>query len=429
MIKLNTQYTCGLLSDKRIKLYYQRKLNKIFRDLRCGKAKGVEMSAWMNYCGKYDDELLQPMINKAEEWNKSGIKKVVVIGIGGSYLGIKAGVDMLTSRFQKQNFDVLFAHNFNHNYLSALLENLGRAKFGIIVISKSGSTLESAIALELFKNKLVDNIGQEKANKYIVAITDPEKGVLHEMAVKNNWQEFPIPAKIGGRYSALTPAGMFLFILLGIDYKQIIKGSVDASDALTNPNLDENDAFKYAAYRHYFKKYRRLDVENFIVYDPGMQMIGEVYKQIFGESEGKKHKALYPVTSLFTTDLHSVGQYLQEGTRNFFETTLYVNEPIEDIEIPVCKDKSISYVNKTKLSYINKTAMTSTVKAHFVEGKVDNLIIYMDKQDAYHFGYLYTWMCFAAMASAYLHKLNPFDQPGVEIYKKRISNVLKRKRK
>ncbi len=295
---------------------------------------------------------------------------------------------MLSSEFVDRDFKVLFAHNMNHNYLSSLLHTLGNDPFGIIVISKSGTTLEPAVALSLFQERLIENVGIKKANRLIVAITDKRKGLLLKNAIKNRWPHFVIPDNIGGRYSALTPAGMFLFILLGLDYKQIIKGGCDAIKRLSDADLTKNSAFKYACYRHYFKTYQRYGIENFIVYDPGLQMICDVWKQLFGESEGKDHKAVYPSTSLFTTDLHSMGQYLQDGTRNFFETTLYIEEPINDLKLSI-KQKDIRYLDGKKLSYLNKVAMTSTVQAHYEEGKVNNLIIMVDKQDAYHFGYLY----------------------------------------
>jgi len=428
MIKLETRFTKGMVSDDSIKRKYQSRLKKIIRHLQDRSALGSEMSGWISYVHNYDYGELERMEKISNKWKKQGIKKVVVIGIGGSYLGIKAGIDMLSSEFLQRKFQVYFAHNFNQNYLSSLLASMGDDPFGIIVISKSGNTLEPAVALELFRKKLEKNIGPKKANEFIVAVTDKEKGTLRDLVKKYKWESFVIPNNIGGRYSALTPCGMFLFVLLGFDYKAIILGAMDATMTLTNPDLDKNSAFKYACYRHFFSRSRGKEVENFIVYDPGLNMMCEVWKQLFGESEGKDHKALYPTTSLFTTDLHSMGQYLQEGRRNFFETTLFVKEPIADIKLDIkSNEANLKYINGKTVSELNRVAMVSTVKAHYLEGKVDNLIIYVDKQDAYHFGYLYMWLCFAAMCSAYLLKLNPFNQPGVEIYKKRIAKILKRK--
>lgn len=426
MIRLETKYTKRIISDNGLNSLYQGRINRIVKRLKRKTAAGVEMTGWIKYVQHYDKKELKKMVATAKQWRRQNIKKVVVIGIGGSYLGIKAGLDMLSSEFEGRGIQVYFAHNFNQNYLTSMIRSLGKVPFGIIIISKSGTTLEPAIAFSLFYKKLIKTVGRKKANKLIVTVTDKEKGNFAKAAKEKGWTKFIIPDNIGGRYSALTPAGMYLFILLGLDYKAIIKGAKDASYALMNPDLTKNDAFRYACYRNYFRTFHRYDVENFIVYDPGLNMVGEVWKQLFGESEGKDHKALYPSTSLFTTDLHSMGQYLQEGTRNFFETTLYIRKPILDVRLSLDFD-NLKYLNGKKLSYINNVAMLSTVQAHYEDGKTKNLIIYVDKQDAYHFGYLYMWLCFSAMASAYLLRLNPFDQPGVEIYKKRIANILKDK--
>ncbi len=426
MIRLDTKYTNRSISDKAIYRLYQPRVSRIYKRLKKGKAKGMEMTGWIDYVKNYPQDEIKKMVATANEWKKSNIRKVVVIGIGGSYLGIKAGMNWLSSDFAKKNFKIYFAHNFNHNYITSLLNSLGKDPFGIIIISKSGTTLEPAVAFGLFRRLLIKNVGEAKSNKLIVAVTDKEKGNIRKLVKKNNWASFVIPNNIGGRYSALTPAGMYLFILLDLDYKAIIRGASDAAKNLKTRKVKKNSAFKYACYRNYFRSFQRYSVENFVVYDPGLQMMTEVWKQLFGESEGKDHKALYPSTSLFTTDLHSMGQYLQEGTRNFFETTLYIKEPIIDSTVYV-DTPSLKYLNGKKLSYLNEVAMLSTVQAHNEEGKVNNLIIYVDKQDAYHFGYLYMWLCFAAMCSAYLLRLNPFDQPGVEVYKKRIAQILKNK--
>jgi len=426
MIKLNSKFVSDIQKNE-IGVKYQKGINKILLDLKNKKSLGHEMTGWISYWKNNDKKELNEMVKTSKQWQKSGIKDVCVIGIGGSYLGIRAGVDMLSPAFDSKKFNVIWVHNIANNYLVNLLKNLKNKKFGIIVISKSGTTMEPALAFHLLKDLLVKNVGEKQANKLIVAVTDHDKGTLHDLAVKNHWVRFTIPNDIGGRYSALTPVGMYLFVLLGFDYDQIIKGAIDASKKLINPDLKSNSAFMYACYRHYFKTQLNKQVENFVVYDPSLQFVGEVYKQLFGESEGKEGKALYPSISLFTTDLHSMGQYLQEGTRNFFETTLFIKEPRENITLKIKNDEDkLLYLNNKDLFYINKVAMESTVAAHTIEGKVNNLVIELDKQDAYHFGYLFTWLSFAAMMSAYLLKVNPFNQPGVEVYKLRIKNTLKK---
>lgn len=421
MIKLETKYINSLTKTQLVKKY-QPKISKIMSALKAKKALGIEMSGWINYWNTNHNNELNAMVKKAKQWHKAKVKDVVVIGIGGSYLGIKACVDMLSTNTK---INAHWVHNINQNYIAKLLSSLKNKKFAIIVISKSGSTLESAIGFNLFRKLLSKNTN--KSRDLIVAITDKSKGTLHDLAIKNKWTKFIIPNNLGGRYSVLTPVGMYLFILLGLNYKQIIKGACDAKKKFFNSNLKGNDAYLYACYRHYLHTVKHKQIENFIVYDPSLQMFGETYKQLFGESEGKNKKGLYPTTSIFTTDLHSMGQYLQDGTRNFIETTLFIKQPVKDINLSINNNgDKLLYLNDKKLSYINKVAFESTIKAHSVDGKVDNIIIYLDKQDEYHFGCLYMFMCFAAMTSAYLLGANPFDQPGVEIYKKRINKILKK---
>lgn len=426
MLLLDTKYIT--LGNNKISIInkYQNLAKDIIKKIKNNTAKGIEMFGWFNYTRKYTNFDFNQMLKIKNKWLKENICDVVVIGIGGSYLGIKACVDMLYNFQAKQKLNIFFVYNFHNNFLLNLLNKLKNKKFAIIIVSKSGNTLETSIAFDLFKNALIQNFGA-KAHEYILAITDKQKGTLHNLVVKYKWSNFVIPNNVGGRYSALTSCGMFLFTLLGLDYKMIIKGANDACKELFTDNLKTNSAFKYACLRHYFNIKKHKQIENFIVYDPNLKMIGEVWKQLFGESEGKEGKALYPTISLFTTDLHSLGQYLQDGTRNFFETTLYVKQPILDINLSIKNNEAnLQYLNNKKLSNLNDIAMLSTIKAHFIEGKVDNVIIYLDQQNEYHFGYLYTWLCFAAMYSAYLHNLNPFDQPGVEIYKNRITNILKK---
>lgn len=421
MLKLETKYVNSLTKTQLVKKY-QPKISKIMSCLKSKKAIGIEMTGWINYWNKNHDTELQAMVKKAKQWQKAKIKDVVVISIGGSYLGIKAGVDMLSTN---NKINIHWVHNINQNYISKMLSSLKNKKFAIIVISKSGTTLEPAIGFNLFRKLLSKNTN--KFRDLIVAITDKSRGTLHNLAVKNKWTKFIIPNNLGGRYSVLTPVGMYLFILLGLDYKQIIKGACDAKKKFFNSNLKNNDAYLYACYRHYLHTIKRKQLENFIVYDPCLQMFGESYKQLFGESEGKNKKGLYPTTSIFTTDLHSMGQYIQDGSRNFFETTLFIKQPLNDIVLNIKNDEDkLLYLKGKKLSYVNKVAFESTLKAHSIEGKVNNVVIYVDKQDAYHFGYLYMFMCFAAMTSAYLLNVNPFNQPGVEVYKKRISKILKK---
>lgn len=328
--------------------------------------------------------------------------------------------------FQKTK--IIYVHNMSSAYIADLIKKVGKNRFGIVVISKSGTTIEPAITFRLFSEIMKKNFGEEYTKKMIVAVTDAQKGTLHDLAKAKKWTSFVIPDDIGGRYSTLTPVGMFPMILAGLDPLEILKGAKKALDDTKSFNLRNNSAFMYACYRHYFYTRCKYNIENFVVYDPSLTMIGEQWKQLFGESEGKSHKAMYPTCSLFTTDLHALGQYLQEGTRNFVETTLWVDQPRKDIKLSI-KDNvdGLKYLNGKTLNYINEKAYQGTIAAHTKKGKVNNLIINISSADEFHYGYLYIWLCRAAMISGYLLNINPFNQPGVEAYKTNMFSLLKKR--
>lgn len=429
MLKFNTSNTLRL-KDKHIQRKYQKEIDKIHKGFLTNSLPGMEMLGWVNIIDFYRNQDLLAMKKKATQWKKEDLKYVLVIGIGGSYLGVKAAIDMCNGSIGFTKTKFIYIHNMCSSYIADVIKKVGKNKFGIVVISKSGTTIEPAIAFRLFKEIMIKNFGKEYAQKMIVAVTDKEKGTLHNLAKANKWTMFVIPDDVGGRYSTLTPVGMFPMILAGLDPLEILKGAKQALSDTKSFNLKNNSAFLYACYRHYFHVYQKYQVENFIVYDPSLTMVGEQWKQLFGESEGKSHKAMYPTISLFTTDLHALGQYLQEGTRNFIETTLWVEQPRKDIKLSIGdNDDGLKYLNSKTLHYINEKAFQGTVAAHTKNGKVNNLIINITKADEYHYGYLYIWLCRAAMMSGYLLKINPFNQPGVEAYKTNMFSLLKRKTK
>ena len=426
MIKFDTTYANIGITESKLKSKYQKKVNQIHEQVVNKTAPGVNMMGWM-HPENLDKNEINTMIKKSREWSQAKIKNILVIGIGGSYIGIKAAIDMINIPFIKKPFNITYVANISSSYIAGLLNSLGNEPFAIVIISKSGTTLEPAIAFNVFRSKLIQNVGIKRASELIVAITDKSKGTLYELSKANDYTMLSIPDNIGGRYSTLTAVGMFIFVLNGLDCNQILKGATDAFKHLSSTSLDENTAFLYACYRHYFYTKRKIQVENFIVYDPTLSFVGEQWKQLFGESEGKNHKAMYPTTSLFTTDLHALGQYLQEGTRNFIETTLFVKESNLDLKLQIkSTDDKISYLNNKSLHEINKIAFHSTVQAHNIDGKVNNLIITIDKANEYYYGYLFMWLSMAAMMSSYLLQVNPFDQPGVEAYKLRMFEQLKK---
>lgn len=428
MIKLNTSYVNSKINDDTIIKTYQNKVDNILSSIINKTAKGSAMHGWMTYTLNYDKSLIRSMLDKANSWRKSEIKNVVVIGIGGSCIGLKAAIDMIKLPFADNRFNLIYIENMNSDYMLSAINSLKNDKFAIVVISKSGTTLEPAIAFNLFKNKLSVNIAENELKNFIVAITDNKKGTLHDLAVKNDYTLFAVANDIGGRYSTLTPVGMFVMILMGLDHNQLITGANDAINDLKRNNLKENSAFLYACYRHYFYTVEHKQIENFIVYNPSLVAMTEQWKQLFSESEGKNHLAMYPVTSLFTTDLHSIGQFLQEGTRNFIETTLYINKPKIDLNLDIKNNEDeLLFLNKKNISDINKIACESTILAHSIEGKVNNIMINLDQASEYNYGYLFIWLSHAAMMSGYLLDINPFDQPGVDAYKKRMFFTLRNK--
>ena len=428
MIKFETKCTTNKsLNERAIIKKYQNTINKIDNKINTNKAVGVNMTGWLHMDTYYHQNELKDIINKAKEWNEMKIKNILVIGIGGSYIGIKAAIDMVLNDLTKIN--MIYVHNINTSYINAILRKLGNQKFGIIIISKSGTTLEPAVSFRIFRKRLEEIVSVNKAKKLIVAITDAHKGTLHDFASAKGYKMFYIPSNIGGRYSTLTPVGLFPMAVAGIDICKIMQGCKQALNDLKTSKLIQNSAYLYACYRHYLHTNKKMQLENFIVYDPYLLMIGSQWQQLFGESEGKNKHGLYPTYSLFTTDLHSLGQYLQDGSRNFFETTLFIDSYVNDIKLKINdSDDGIKYLNNKTLSSITQNAFMGTLNAHIKNGNVNNFIIHISKSNsAFDYGYLFIWLAKAAMMSSYLLKVNPFDQPGVEQYKKEMFTLLGKK--
>lgn len=426
MLKFDTSFVINKKQTENILKKYSKTVVDICKKVDDEIAPGSEMTGWMHPEMFFRTKEILALLNKVKQWHNLKLKNVVVIGIGGSYIGIKAAIDMIRGGDTKVN--LVYISNINSNYIVPILNQLRNQKFGIVVISQSGTTLESAIAFKLFRDLLENNVGIKNGKKYIVAITDAEKGTLHNFAKAKGYMMLSIPNNIGGRFSTLTSVGLFPMALAGADINKILRGAKQALADLETTSLKNNSAYLYACYRHYFHVIKKLQVENFIVYDPWLTTIGLQWQQLFGESEGKSHKGLYPTFSTFTTDLHSLGQYLQQGSRNFFETTLIVETPKNDLKLKINNDDDgLKYLNNKTLDSLTKTAFEGTINAHTKDGGANNLVISISKADEFNYGYLFIWLAKAAMMSAYLLKQNPFDQPGVEAYKKRMFNLLGRK--
>ncbi|SDM13083.1 glucose-6-phosphate isomerase [Sediminibacillus halophilus] len=392
---------------------------------------GSDFLGWLDLPENYDKEEFS-RIKKAAEKIKSDSDVLLVIGIGGSYLGARAAIEMLNHSFynelskeQRGNPQVFFVGNsISAPYMNDLYDMLEGKDVSINVISKSGTTTEPAIAFRLFRKYLEDKYGVEEARKRIYATTDKQKGALKTLANEEGYESFVIPDDVGGRYSVLTAVGLLPIAASGIDIDAMMEGAYKAQQELSSENLDENPAYQYAAVRNVFYN-KGKNIEMLINYEPALQYFAEWWKQLFGESEGKDFKGLYPSSANFSTDLHSLGQYVQEGRRDLFETVLHVEEPKSNITIE--KDAQdldgLNYLAGKTIDEVNQKAYQGTMLAH-TDGQVPNLIVHLPKLDAYTFGYVVYFFEKACAVSGYLLGVNPFDQPGVEAYKKNMFALL-----
>jgi glucose-6-phosphate isomerase len=394
--------------------------------------KGNDFLGWLSLPSSTTANELKAIEETANELRaKSEI--VVVIGIGGSYLGAKAVVDALNNSFanliKSENPKILFAgHNICEEYHSELLELLDKHSYSIVVISKSGTTTEPAIAFRLLKQHLEAKVGKAEAAKRTVAITDAKKGALRQLATQEGYKTFIIPDDIGGRYSVLTPVGLLPIAIAGFDIKQIIKGAAVAEvETGTDTPIEQNTACQYVAARNALYK-NGYKVEIMVNYTPKLHFLTEWWKQLYGESEGKENKGIFPAGVDFTTDLHSLGQYIQEGERFLFETVVSVNNTKRHLTIPSDSANldELNYIAGKRLSAVNRMAQLGTALAH-LDGKVPNINIEIPEISEYWIGYLLYFFEKACALSGYMIGVNPFDQPGVEAYKKNMFALLGKK--
>jgi len=397
--------------------------------LHKGTGKGSDFLGWLHLPSSITEAELAEIEKTASKLRRC--KAVVVIGIGGSYLGTKAVVEALNNSFdwlqkKRSNPVLLYAgHNIGEDYLTELSAALGESKFGIINISKSGTTTEPAIAFRVLKKLLEKNIGKEAAKDYIVAVTDKSRGALRTLADKEGYKTFVIPDNVGGRFSVLTPVGLLPIAVAGIDIRALVKGAVDMEKA-TNEKvvIDKNPAAIYAATRNaLYQSGKKIEIlANF---HPKMHFIGEWWKQLYGESEGKDSKGIFPASVDFTTDLHSMGQWIQQGERIIFETVISVEKPDTKLTVPTDKADldGLNYLAGKRIDEVNKMAELGTLLAH-VDGGVPNIKISIPALNPYYIGQLFYFFEKACGISGYVLGVNPFDQPGVEDYKKNMFALL-----
>ncbi|NBD27651.1 glucose-6-phosphate isomerase [Paenibacillus glycinis] len=399
--------------------------------LRGGTGAGSDYLGWIDLPVNYDKEEFA-RIRKSAEKIKSDSEVLVVIGIGGSYLGARAAIEMLSNSFynllpreQRKTPQILFAgNNISSTYVTHLLQLLEGRDWSINVISKSGTTTEPAIAFRIFREALEAKYGKAEARKRIYATTDREKGALKKLANEEGYESFVIPDDVGGRYSVLTAVGLLPIAAAGISIDDMMKGAADASAAYNNPDLAENEAYQYAAARNAL--YRKGKVTEILVnYEPALHFVSEWWKQLYGESEGKDYKGIFPAAVDFSTDLHSMGQFIQEGNRNIFETVIQVRNVAE--QITIAHDESdldgLNFLTGKTMDFVNKKAFEGTLLAH-TDGQVPNFVVNIKDMTPYTFGYLVYFFEIACGISGYLSGVNPFDQPGVEAYKKNMFALL-----
>ncbi len=420
-VKLNLKYS-RILSNEINK--YSEKVAEIHDELHAKANDKKEFLGWLELPTIYDKNEVEK-IKKAAKKIQSDSEVLVVIGIGGSYLGARAVIESLTNTFynylpqsQRKTPMVLYVgNNLNPNYINDLIELIGTKDLSINVISKSGTTTEPAIAFRIFRELLENKYGIKEAQKRIYVTTDKIKGALKQIASVEKYTTFIIPNNIGGRYSVLTAVGLLPIAVAGIDIEKLLEGARFAQEKYLDKNLKYNDCYKYAVARNILYA-KEKNIEILVSYEPKMHYMIEWWKQLFGESEGKDGKAIYPTGAEFTTDLHSLGQYIQEGRRNLFETVINIKESESDINIHSDEYDldELNYLVGKSLDYVNKKAMEGTIQAH-VEGDVPNIVITMDKLNEYTIGHLIYFFELACAMSGKILGVNPFNQPGVEKYK------------
>jgi len=398
------------------------------RTLMTGTGAGNDFLGWLTLPENYDKEEFA-RIKKCADKICSDSQVLVVVGIGGSYLGARAAIEMLTDSFynlrtERKTPQILFAGNsISSSYLSDLLEYLKDKDFSVNIISKSGTTTEPAIAFRMLRSLLIEKYGEAQAKERIYATTDKARGALKEFSDKEGYETFVIPDDVGGRFSVLTAVGLLPIAAAGIDIDEMMRGAYDAMKEYSKP-FYENDCYKYAAVRNILNR-KGKTVEIMVNYEPSLIYFSEWWKQLYGESEGKDQRGIFPASCSFSTDLHSMGQYIQDGTRLMFETVLKVEGTDKDVEIPYDEanvDK-LNFLAGKSVDFVNTKAFQGTLLAH-TDGCVPNLVISLPKIDAYTFGNLVYFFEKACGVSGYILGVNPFNQPGVEAYKKNMFALL-----
>lgn len=431
MITFNYQEALSSISGAQLE-QAQIAANEAYKSLVNNNGKGNNYTGWVDWPETIENELVQRVQHCAEKLARQS-EIVVVIGIGGSYLGARAVIEALQHSYKPFQpysdnhapFIAYAGNNMSEDNMCELLEVLDRKDYSLIVISKSGTTTEPAIAFRILKKHCEDKYGKGIAQQRIVAITDKQKGALKQLADSEGYESFVIPDNIGGRYSVLTPVGLLPVAIAGFNIQKLLNGAREMRKIIVkNPDFNQNIALQYALSRYLLYKSGKK-IEIMVAYNPKLYYFIEWYKQLFGESEGKEHKGVFPAGMIFSTDLHSMGQYIQEGERHLFETVLSVEHAHFQVPIPMDKDNldGLNYLEGKSINDVNLTAEEGTRMAH-VDGGVPNLRVAIPQVDEEHLGQLIYFFEVSCAIGGYMLDINPFDQPGVEAYKKNMFRLL-----
>lgn len=426
-VTLNTKHLKGFIMDHEL-CGMQAQVETAHRTLHEKTGLGNDFLGWLTLPTDYDKEEFA-RIKAAAEKIKKDSDILIVIGIGGSYLGARAAIEFLKSplynNLKKDTPDIYFAGNsISPSYLNDLLSICKDKDVSVNIISKSGTTTEPALAFRIFRDFLEKKYGKEGAKSRIYATTDKARGTLKELSDKEGYETFVIPDDVGGRFSVLTAVGLLPIAVAGCDIDALMAGAKEAQDALCDTDLAKNDCYKYAALRNCL--YRKgKSVELLVTYEPCFTMMNEWFKQLFGESEGKDHKGLFPASVTFSTDLHSMGQFVQDGSRILFETVVHFAKPQSDLYIQpdAANFDGLNFLSEQNMSVVNQKAFEGTILAH-TEGGAPNMVLEVDGMDEHELGYLIYFFEKACAISGYLLGVNPFNQPGVEAYKKNMFALL-----
>ncbi len=404
---------------------WQEKVNEVDASLQNGTCTGNDFIGWLHWDENYDKEEFARILETAKRIQENS-DVLVVCGIGGSYLGPRAAIEMVNGLYPAdQKVEVIYTGNtFSSTYINQVMEYIKDKRVTVNVISKSGTTTETAIAFRILEQFMWDKYGEE-AKSRIIATTDKARGTLKNLADTKGYETFVIPDDIGGRFSVITPVGLLPIAVAGISIEDLMKGLNEGMKEYGMADLNQNPAYAYAVARRILQN-QGYDVEMFVEYEPQMQKVAEWWKQLFGESEGKDGLGILPDSAVFSTDLHSLGQFIQDGKKVLFETNLYVDQPPVDIPFPSDEGNmdNMNYLAGKNVDWVNKMAAQGTLEAHEVTGNVPNIVLTMPGMTSYDFGNMCAFFFKAIAMTTLLNGSNPFNQPGVEVYKKNMFKLL-----